>query len=112
MLASASWRCNSSPLILGNRMSRTRQLVTSGLLVCRNSWPEPNSSTCNPTDSTRRWIARESDGSSSTTKTTEGGSVMKKPLLLGGQSELKKRSLGNRLSPQTAPMGLYDRPAD
>src|SRR5439155_16474255 len=34
------------------------------------------------------------------------------PLLLGGQSKLKKRSLDTWFSPQTASMRLYDRPAD
>src|SRR5207245_11224205 len=51
-------------------MSNTRQLGASGHSLRRNSCAEPNSSTCNPTDSTRRCMARRTEGSSSTTNTT------------------------------------------
>src|ERR1700680_4396188 len=76
-LAWTSSRWKSSPLIPGNRMSRTRQqLATSGRLPFINSVADPNSSTCKPTDSTRCLMARRTEGSSSTTKTMEDGSVI------------------------------------
>src|ERR1700731_1427078 len=53
----------------GNLMSRTRQLATSGSLLCSISDAEPNTSTFNPTDSKRLLSALRTDASSSTTKT-------------------------------------------
>src|SRR5436190_1362166 len=58
------------PLMPGSLISSTRELGASGRLLRRNSCAEANSSTCNPTDSTRRCMARRTEGSSSTTKTT------------------------------------------
>src|ERR1700760_1496863 len=66
-LASSVWK--SRPLNPGNLMSRTRQLATSGSLLCSISDAEPNTSTFNPTDSKRLLSALRTDASSSTTKT-------------------------------------------
>src|SRR5258707_10052630 len=55
-------------------MSRTRQLGTSGSLLCRNSGAEPNVSAPSPTDRKRLVSALRSEGSSSITNTTGGSS--------------------------------------
>src|SRR3981081_4950060 len=50
-------------------MSRTRQLATSGSLLCSISGAEPNTSTRNPADLNRLVSALRIDASSSITKT-------------------------------------------
>src|SRR5260370_4380088 len=50
-------------------MSRTRQLTTSGSLVCSNSEAEPNTSTPRSIDRKRLVNATRMEGSSSTTNT-------------------------------------------
>src|SRR3954471_5981815 len=62
------------PLGPGSLMSRTRQLGTSGSLLCRNSGAEPNVSAPSPTDRKRLVSALRSEGSSSITNTTGGRS--------------------------------------
>src|ERR1700730_15667232 len=101
-LAWTSSRWKSSPLIPGNLMSRTRQLATSGRLLRMNSVADPNSSTCKPTDSTRRLMARRTEGSSSTTKTMEAGSVIYRHR----QKEFEQRALGTRGEGQVSSMRL------
>ena len=98
-LAWTSSRWKSSPLIPGNLMSRTRQLATSGRLLFINSVADPNSSTCKPTDSTRRLMARRTEGSSSTTKTMEAGS----PIYRTRQNELEQRTPGSWCPEDTIP---------
>src|ERR1700732_4725161 len=102
-LAWTSSRWKSSPLIPGNRMSRTRQLAPSGRLLFINSIADPNSSTCKPTDSTRRLMARRTEGSSSTTKTMEVGSVTDRHR----QNKFEQRALGTRGERQVSAMRLY-----
>src|ERR1700686_4550198 len=79
MLASLNSRWKSSPLMPGSLTSSTRQLGASRSWLCTNSCADPNPSTRNPTDSTSRLMARRTDGSSSTTKTTDASSVIKTP---------------------------------
>src|SRR5690242_17361446 len=55
-------------------MSSTRQLTTSGSLLCKSSGAEPNAITSNPTDRKRLVSALRMDTSSSTTNTI--GSVL------------------------------------
>src|ERR1700736_4078093 len=107
-LAWTSSRWKSSPLIPGNRMSRTRQLAPSGRLLFINSIADPNSSTCKPTDSTRRLMARRTEGSSSTTKTMEVDSVIYRHR----QNEFEQRALGTRGQGQVSAMRLYYGMAD
>src|SRR5258708_2911701 len=51
-------------------MSRTKQLATSGRLLCNNSGADPNTSTRKPTDRKRLLSEFRIEASSSTTKTT------------------------------------------
>src|SRR5258706_2905772 len=109
--APANSRWKSSPPIPGSLISRTRQLAISGRLLLMNSDADPNISTCRPTDSTRRLMARQTDGSSSTTKTMGTGSVMKHRWS-GWESELEQRSVGNWNDRQFSAVGLNDGTAD
>src|SRR5260370_40933502 len=53
----------------GGLISRTRQLARSAILICANSWAEPNSSTRKPTDRKRLLRVARMATSSSMRKT-------------------------------------------
>src|SRR5467141_3830187 len=55
----------------GSLISRTRQLATFGILICANSWAEPNSSTRKPIDRKRLLRVARIAISSSMTKTID-----------------------------------------
>src|SRR5882724_3344669 len=71
--ASANSASKSRPLTPGSLISRTRQLATSGILICANSRAEPNNSTRKPTDRKRLLRVARTATSSSMTKTIRSG---------------------------------------
>src|ERR1700722_5379335 len=105
-LTDSRWR--SSPLIPGNLISVTRQPAASGRSLLINAVADPKSSTCKPTDSTRRLMARRTDASSSTTKTTGAGSV----IYCDRESELEQSAPRGRQHGQLPATRFYDRTAD